>query len=434
MATTRYRARMSEPTREQIAEAQSAKLRALLTEHAPRSPFWAAKLAGCDLAAVRTAADLHSLPLCTKQELVDDQAAHPPFGTALTKPAAAYNRVHQTSGTTGEPLRWLDDAASWAWFGECWDRIYALAGLTTDDRLFFPFSFGPFIGFWAAFDAASRAGRFTIAGGGMSSEGRLRLISTVSPTVVGCTPTYALRLAEVADATGFDLAGSSVRKLFVAGEPGGAVPEVRDRIEAAWGATVFDQWGMTELGSVTAAAAGDRDAVYVLDEHFVAEVLDPETHEPVEPGGTGELVVTNLGRVASPLIRYRTGDLVRLSAEPSPAGLLYTRLEGGILSRLDDMVTVRGNNVFPSAVDAVLRTVPGVAEYRVTVTTSRAMPHLRIEVEPAAGADPAALLPACRKAVKERLNFTAELLAAEPDSLPRFEMKGRRWVRDAPPR
>ena len=417
-------------TAEDVAAEQSAKLRALLTNHAPRSPFWKRKLAGCDLAAVRTAADLHALPLCTKQELVEDQAAHPPFGTVLTKPATAYNRVHQTSGTTGEPLRWLDDADSWAWFGRCWEEIYRLAGLTEGDRLFFPFSFGPFIGFWAAFDAAARAGRFIIAGGGMSSEGRLRLIASVNPTVVGCTPTYALRLAEVAEATGYDLPGCSVSKLFVAGEPGGAVPEVRDRIEQAWGATVFDQWGMTELGSVTAAAAGDREAVYVLDREFVAEVLDPDTHEPVAPGGTGELVVTNLGRVSSPLIRYRTGDLVRLSAGPSPVGLPYTRLEGGILSRLDDMVTVRGNNVFPSAVDAVLRTVPGVAEYRVTVTVARAMPHLRIEVEPAPDADPAAVLPAAHKAVKERLNFTAELVPATAGSLPRSEMKGRRWVRE----
>ena len=416
-------------TADWILEEQSTKLRALLTGHVPRSPFWSAKLAGVDLTAIRSAADLPRLPLCTKQELVDDQAANPPFGTVLTKPATAYNRIHQTSGTTGEPLRWLDDADGWAWFGRCWEEIYRLAGLTADDRLFFPFSFGPFIGFWAAFDAAARAGRFTIAGGGMSSEGRLRLISTVSPTVVACTPTYALRLAEVAEAAGFDLPGCSVRKLFVAGEPGGAVPAVRDRIEIAWGATVFDQWGMTELGSVTAAAEADREAIYVLDREFVAEVLDPATHEPVAPGETGELVVTNLGRLASPLIRYRTGDLVRLSAASSPIGLPYTRLEGGILGRLDDMVTIRGNNVFPSAVDAVLRTVPGVAEYRVTVTTARAMPHLRIEVEPSGGTALADLLPRVHKAVKERLNFTAEIVPAAEGELPRFEMKGRRWVR-----
>ncbi|MEM9701996.1 MAG: AMP-binding protein, partial [Planctomycetota bacterium] len=369
----------------EIRQEQSAKLRTLLTKAVPRSPFWARKLAVVELTSVQTADDLGRLPLCTKQELVDDQAAHPPFGTVLTRPAAEYNRVHQTSGTTGEPLRWLDDAESWAWFGRCWAEIYRFAGLTPADSLFFPFSFGPFIGFWAAFDAAASAGRFVIAGGGMSSEGRLRLISTVTPTVVCCTPTYALRLAEVAESIGFDLRGCSVRKLFVAGEPGGAVPEVRDRIEEAWNATVFDQWGMTELGSVTAVAEGDREAIYVLDREFVAEILDPETHEPVAAGETGELVVTNLGRLGSPLIRYRTGDLVRRSAEPSPIGLPYTRLEGGILSRLDDMVTIRGNNVFPSAVDAVLRTVDGVAEYRVVVTTERAMPHLRIQVEPADG-------------------------------------------------
>ena len=425
---------MPGPTRAEIEDAQTAKLRALLTDAVPRSRFWSARFAaaGVDPSAVRTPADLHALPPCTKAELVGDQRAHPPFGTVVTGDPADAVRMHQTSGTTGEPLRWLDDAASWEWFGECWRQIYDLAGVTADERFFFPFSFGPFIGFWAAFDAAVRLGHFTIAGGGMSSEARLRMIDAVSPTVVGCTPTYALRLAEVAESTGFDLPGCSVAKLFVAGEPGGAVPAVRDRIAAAWGAAVFDQWGMTELGSVTAAAAGDADAIYVLETEFVAEVLDPDTLAPVPPGTPGELVVTNLGRTFSPLIRYRTGDLVRVATEPSPVGLELLRLAGGILSRLDDMVTVRGNNVFPSAVDAVLRAVPGVAEYRVTVTERKSMPHLRIEVEPAPSADPRTVCEAAARAVKDRLNFTAELAPAAVDSLPRFEMKGRRWVRGTP--
>ncbi|HEX6987646.1 MAG TPA: AMP-binding protein, partial [Planctomycetaceae bacterium] len=334
------------------------------------------------------------------------------------------------SGTTGRPLRWLDTPESWSWFANCWGQIFRLAGLRPEDRIFFPFSFGPFIGFWAAFEGAGRLGNLVIPGGGMSSEARLAMIADTQATVLCCTPTYALRLAEVAAEQGIELASSSVRLIVVAGEPGGNVPAVRDRIEAAWGATVIDHWGMTELGSLATAAAGDRTGLYMLEAECIAEVLDPRTLKPVPPGELGELVVTNLGRVGSPLIRYRTGDLVRVGTVASPVGLDLLRLEGGILGRSDDMVTIRGNNVFPTSVEAVVREFADVAEFRIVVRTVRAMKHLRLELEPAHESLADGLPARVGRAIKDRLNFTAEVVCVPCGSLPRFELKGRRLVRE----
>jgi phenylacetate-CoA ligase len=419
--------------RTQIEELQSERLRLLLNEIRGANPFWREKFAaaGVDPAQVRS---LDDLPLTTKAELVEDHHRHQPYGSNLTYGRDAYSRMHQTSGTTGTPLRWLDTPASWDWLMGCWAQIYRIVGLRPDDRLAFPFSFGPFIGFWAAFDGAARLGNLCLAGGGMSSLARLRLILDNEATVVCCTPTYALRLAEVAAAEGVDLVASPVRALVVAGEPGGGIAATRQRIESAWGARLFDHWGMTELGSLAVECVENPGGLHLLETECIAEVLDPDTLQPIAAGVEGELVVTNLGRLGSPLIRYRTGDRVRVDANPCPCGRALLRLEGGILGRTDDMVAIRGNNVYPSSLEAILREFAEIAEYRIEVRTERAMQHLTIRVEPtepvAADAEQqAALLQRVAQAIKDRLNFQADVVAAACGSLPRFELKGRRFVR-----
>ncbi|MBA3313426.1 MAG: AMP-binding protein [Planctomycetota bacterium] len=418
--------------REQLRARQYDRLRSLLTAVVPANPFWTRSFrdAEIDAAAIRDIVDLRQLPLTTKADLVADHEAHPPFGSNLTYDLASYSRMHQTSGTTGRPLRWLDTPESWTWFANCWGQIFRLAGVTRADRAFFPFSFGPFIGFWAAFEGASRLGNLVIPGGGMSSEARLKMIAETQATVVCCTPTYALRLAEVAEGQGIDLASSTVQRIVVAGEPGGNLTGVRDRIESAWGAVVIDHWGMTELGSLATAAEGDRTGLYMLEAECIAEVLDPKTLLPAEEGELGELIVTNLGRVGSPLIRYRTGDLVRVSCEPSPIGLDLLRFEGGILGRSDDMVTIRGNNVFPTSVEAVVREFADVAEFRIVIQTVRSMKHLRLELEPVNESASEGLTARVGRSIKDRLNFVAEVVCVPCGSLPRFDLKGRRLVRD----
>jgi phenylacetate-CoA ligase len=412
-----------------LADLQADRLRRQIQEILPRNRFYARKFAqaGLETAAVQTPADLARLPFTTKAELLADQADYPPYGTVLTYPVSRYCRLHQTSGTLGRPLRWLDTAESWDWVLGCWQAIFAFVGVGPGDRLFFPFSFGPFLGFWAAFEAAARLGCLCLPGGGMSSSARLRFLLDNEATVVLCTPTYALRLAEVAREEEIDLASAPVRMLIVAGEPGGSIPATRSRIEAAWGARVFDHSGMTEIGALGIECPESPAGLHLLETDCLAEVIQPDTGAPAVRGEVGELVLTNLGRWGSPLLRYRSGDLVRVDPRPCPCGRPFLHLEGGILGRTDDMIHVRGNNLYPSALEAVIRRFPAVAEYRVEVDQSGPLGVLRVEIEPGAG-DGREVAEHVGRAIRDELLFRAEVRAVPPGTLPRFDMKARRIV------
>lgn len=426
---------MENLSRPQLQDRQWQRLQALLQEVSEKNRYWQQRWRehGVSVSDLRSLDDIRKLPFLTKSELVADQLAHPPYGTNLTYPLSAYTRLHQTSGTTGKPMRWLDTPASWDWFGVCWEQIYQLAGVTSTDIFAFPFSFGPFIGFWAAFEGAKRNGNLTIAMGGMGSEARLAMMRDLRATVVCCTPTYALRLAEVAAQENMDLRQNDVRLMILAGEPGANIPAVRQTIEHAWGARVIDHWGMTDIGSLGVEPFAAPGGLTILETECIAEILDPEGSEPVSPGEMGELVITNLGRWGHPVIRFRTGDLVRAAVAPCPTGLPLLRLEGGILGRADDMVVIRGNNVFPSSLDAILREFPEVAEYRSCVVTRDSMPQLQIEVELVTTSTKEVdercleILDRVEHAIKDRLNFHPEVLLVE--SLPRFELKGKRFFR-----
>ena len=414
---------------------QQASLRHLLVDFLPKSEFYAAKLAGINTASIKSAVGLKGLPFTTKTELLADQETHPPYGRNLTQALAHYSRIHQTSGTAGKPLRWLDTPSNWKWMLDCWELLYRIARVQQDDRLFFAFSFGPFLGFWTAFEAASREGYFCLPAGGMSSRARLQLLLENKATIVLCTPTYALRLAEVAREEKIDLASSSVRMLIVAGEPGGSIPATRARIESAWGARVLDHSGLTEVGPVAIECPENPVGLHILESEYIAEVLsfsrDPQGSEHATPtprGELGELILTNLGRTDSPLLRYRTGDLVRIDPAPCPCGRSLLRLAGGIFGRADDMISIRGNNFYPTALEAIIRGVPEVAEYRVEVDRTGSLARLLIEVE----ATPEASLPEVvnqvARLIDQELLFKAEVRGVTSGSLPRFEMKSRRVV------
>ncbi|HTH46714.1 MAG TPA: AMP-binding protein, partial [Candidatus Limnocylindria bacterium] len=334
---------------------QLSPLRSLLREVVATNPFYGRKFAavGCSAEPASLADFATRFPFTTKAELVADQAAHPPYGTNLTYPLARYTRCHQTSGTTGTPLRWLDTPESWSAMTDDWCEVFRTAGAGPGERAFFAFSFGPFLGFWLAFEAAQRRGCLCFAGGGMSSALRLRVLLQNECTVLCCTPTYALHLAEVAQTEGLDLGRSRVHTIVVAGEPGGSLPATRARLSAAWnGARIVDHHGMTETGPVTYEVPGQPGTLAVFAGSFFAEVIDPVSTAPVADGETGELVLTTLKRVGSPLIRYRTGDLVQSSTLPAQnlgharhPSLVTHHFPGGILGRVDDMVIVRGVNI-----------------------------------------------------------------------------------------
>jgi phenylacetate-CoA ligase len=386
--------------------------------------FWTARWRAAGLGAAADLGDpddLRGLPLTSKRELAADQVAHPPFGSNLTYPIERYVRVHQTSGTSGAPLRWLDTQASWEWWARCWGFVLAAAGVRAGDRAFFPFSFGLFVGFWAGFEGARALGALAIPGGGQDSLGRLAAMEALGATVLVCTPSYALHLLQVARDRGLDPAKLPVRVTVHAGEPGAGIPAVRARIEAGWGSRTYDHAGMTEMGAYgyeCEAQAG----LHVNESEFIAEVIDPATGAPADEG---ELVLTNLGRLGSPLIRYRTGDRVRRAASPCACGRTFARLDGGILGRLDDMLVVRGVNLFPSAIEAIVRRFP-VEEFQIEVFRAGELDEVRILVETADGLAGARRV---REALRAGLGLRVEVLPAAPGSLPRFELKARRVVR-----
>jgi phenylacetate-CoA ligase len=267
----------------------------------------------------------------------------------------------------------------------------------------------------------------------MSSQVRLELIRNTGATVVCCTPTYALWLAEIAakdEPSAGKLSESSVRVLIVAGEPGGSIPATRERIERAWGARVIDHHGLTETGPLSFECWENPGFLHLNEAEFICEVLDPATGLAVPDGERGELVVTNLGRTASPVIRYRTGDMVVRRSEACVCGRTWARLEGGILARADDMVNIRGVNVYPTSIESVVRGIPEIVEFRSIVSQPGVLRTLSIEIEIDGHgiADLSAVSSKLVRQLRSALGLTVPVRIVDPGTLPRFEMKARRFV------
>ena len=364
--------------------------------------------------------DFERLPLTKKSELLANQEASPPYGTNLTYTLDRYIRLHQTSGSSGSyPLRWLDTAESWEWWLRIWsDHVYRAAGVTGVDRLFFAFSFGPFIGFWSAFGGAERLGALAISGGAMTTEQRMRTIVDLGATVLLSTPTYALRLADVARGIGLDPAASKIRITIHAGEPGASIPATRAAIESAFSAECFDHTGMTELGP-TGHSCSQRDGIHVVESEFIFEVLD----DGGNPADEGELVATNLGRWGMPLIRYRTGDRVLVSREPCSCGSPFMKLVGGIRGRVDDMFTVRGVNLFPSQVEDIVRRHERVTEFVIERRRVRQMDEVALLVE-IDGPDTST--ERLEADLRQALGVRLECRVVPAGTLPRSELKSKR--------
>ncbi len=406
-------------------------LRDLLRHILPNNRFYASKLANSDLKKEGLTSLLAELPFTNKHELVDDQLQHQPNGTNLTYPFDQYARYHQTSATSGQPMRWLDTNDSWRDILDQWRTILKIWDVSASDRALFCFSFGPFLGFWSAFEAATQLGCLCLPGGGLDTKTRAALIETHQVTVLCLTPTYALRLGQQAKHDGVDT--DSVKRIFVAGEAGGSIAAVRQQLSLLWpNAEIVDHHGMTEVGPVSFAWPKDTNLLRVLEKAFLVEIVDPESLRPVAEGERGELVLTTLKRYAMPLIRYRTGDLVeKAEAEPMAAVCSSLALRGGILSRIDDMVVVRGVNVFPAAIDEVVRQVGGIEEYRVRVSHKGSMTELQLEIE----LEPSisnghALVQDLENRLRSAFSLRIPVIEVENGQLPRFELKAKRWIRE----
>ena len=420
MRTTREeRRRREEMDAASLAAFQLERLNALINEILPHNRFYAEKFENAKLPLERLD-DLANLPFTFKDELVN-KTREDEFAANLTYPIERYVRYHRTSGTRGRPMVVLDAKEDWEWWIDTWQFVYDAADIGAEDRVAMAFSFGPFIGFWSAHDAAIARGALVAPTGGMNTVARLELIRNFRATTICCTPSYALHMAEVGLENQIQVGDLEVRRIIVAGEPGGSIPALRKRIETLWNARVIDHSGATEVGAWGYANASDT-GLHVNESEFIAEFLSVDTGEPAAEGELSELVLSTLGRSGSPVFRYRTGDLVRPTWNHG-GKCRFVILDGGVLGRVDDMMVIRGVNVFPSSIEQILRSFPEIIEYRLTAHKVGAMDALMVEIEDRLE-DPERVADELRL----RIGLRIEVRTVPLGSLPRFEAKGKRFI------
>ena len=438
MENVRYwRRELETLPRGELAELQLRRFRERMEHVYARSPFYRRKYdeAAVRPSDIRTLEDIRKVPFTLKEELRESQSRWPPFGDFPCVPPEEGVRVFQTTGTTGIPVKVLLNKTDWTvHFYEQFMHYMNGYGITPADILFVPFNYGLYIAWWGFQAALEQAGVMIVPGGGQTTQDRVRNIFDWGATVVCGTPTYLLVLGEAARKMGLDLADSAVRVLVAAGEPGANVPATKKALSDLWGAECFDDIGSSEISNFGFECTAHQ-GTHVIESMFYAECLDPETLEPVEPGQIGELVLSNLCTESMPLLRWRMKDLVRFNREPCPCGRTYLRLDGGILGRSDDMFQFGGVNIFPSAVENLVREVPEFAsEYRLVVPPMGSGRRLKVLIEPANSEIPKeALERAVARFIETfryRITVTPEVEVGDLGKLGRFEHKARRVLRE----
>ncbi len=422
---------------EDLRKLQLHKFKRIFTYAYEKSPFYRRKFdqAGIKPEDIKTYDDIRRVPFTEKQETRQAQENKEPFpfGELLTVPVDEVTAYHQTSGTTGVPVRYADTWQDWEWFSEVWAYAMYSRGFNKTDRIYLPFPYHLFIAFWGAHYAAEKIGAMVIAGGTAPTEERVKEMHELKCTTVACTPTYALSLADTAKKIGIDpVKDMAINKIFCAGEPGASIPATKKRIEDAWGAKVYDIHGATEA-PLWAFECKEQRGLHINEAMDLVEILNPETYEPVGPGEIGTAVVTSLDRYAMPTIRFDLKDLVRLApAEnpPCPCGRTWRMMVGGIIGRRDDISKVRGVLFSPSSVEEAVRRVPELSnEYELVVFQKNDYDNILVKVEalPEFAQDTERIK---EKLVRELRNTTQLRCDVEfhpYGSLPRYEVKAKRF-------
>lgn len=411
----------------------------LLVQHAyDNSAFYRRRFdeAGLYPADIRSLDDYkRKVPLTDKSDFIHLQDARPPYGDTGAVPEEYISHHCETSGTTGSPLRIPFTSYDTERYGEGWCYGWWGLGIRPHDSFYFAFNWGLFTGFWSAYWGLRRFGAKLVSGGGQTSEGHVRLMQRLRPTVLVATPTYALHLAEVARELGIDPSGFGLKYTYHAGEPGpNAVPAMRQALETSWGARAGELLG---LGEQHAFAPGcpTGAGVHVDESTMFSWVRDPQTGEEVPEGEVGENILTSFTNNAQPLLNYRTHDLVRPYGSCA-CGRTWTFLRGVVLGRTDFMVTIRGTNVYQSAVENVLGGIPGLSShYELILTREKGLDQMTVRAEPLGDYPPddyAALGATAARRIRETLKVRLDVALLPPGTLPRYELKTRRIVDQRP--
>lgn len=369
------------------------------------------------------------IPITDKSDFIHLQAAQPPYGPTQSLPAELIAHHAETSGTTGVPLAIPYSMYDTVRYGESWTYGYWALGIRPGDSFYFAFSWGNFAGFWSAYWGVRRFGGKVVSGGGLDTKGHIAAIQRIKPTVLISTPTFALRIAEVAKEMGVDLSQSSIKFTYHAGEPGPtALPAMRRQIEEAWGAKAGELLGIAEIDAI-APGCPLGDGVHVNEMNVFSWVMDPETGREVAEGEIGEHVVTSFANNAQPLINYRTHDLVRARGSCG-CGRTWTKFEGSVLGRTDFMITVRGTNVYQTAIENVLGEVDGVSShYELVLKHEKGNDVMDIRFEPEKAVPPdqwPTLAQHVGDKIHKALHVRLGVAVVDPESLPRYDLKTRR--------
>jgi phenylacetate-CoA ligase len=417
---------------DQLRALQEDRLRGIVAYVHARSPFWQRKLdtAGLAPADVRSLDDLSRVPFCTKEELQIDQQQHPPFGSYVACERRDLVRFMTTSGTTGRPLRRVFSSRDWSYV---LDRLRRNSPVGPGDIVV---TLGPIDGLMgptASAESAARAGAMMVLAGLYDSTAKVRLIAELRPAAVSGAASYLLHLIDIAKRIGIDLAGLGIRTVVSVGEPGAAVAATRQRLAQGWGAFVRDGYGMTELFPL-GGSCRHSTALHIASDFVITEIVDPSTGRPLPAGEPGEVVYTNIIGDSHTLLRYRTGDIARLAAPgPCACGFTGARLARAIEGRIDDMIWMRGANVFPSAIEAVVHEFEELSdEFEMVVDERPALPALCIRAELREGLEADDRLSArVEQAVTSAIRVSARLELLPYGTLPRADArtKKRRVIR-----
>lgn len=420
---------------EKLQDLQVKKFKNIFTWAYERSKFHRAlyKEAGVEPGDIKTMDDIWKVPMVEKSMMRPIQKKDPyPYGDALCVPLDDVAEFRQTSGTTGQPVYQADTWQDWEWWAECWATFLWAQGYRPTDRVFFPFGYNVFVAFWAAHYASEKLGCEVVPGGVLDTQARILKIQELKATAMMATPTYVLGMADTAkNKLGIDPAKDlTIRRITVAGEPGGLISATKKRMEEAWNAKVYDHAGATEIGAWGFECSAQPGGLHVNEAMFLAQVQDPITGEPVtEPGAMGKMVITALDRYAQPCVRFDSKDIVEIGPDQCECGRTYKIFKGGVVGRSDDITKVKGVLLAPSAIEDVVRSIPELGdEFEVIVEKKGDVDQISLKVETRQGVERS---PELEERLKTELrlntNLGYKITFHKYGALERYEVKARRF-------
>ncbi|MFH1952365.1 MAG: phenylacetate--CoA ligase family protein [Pseudomonadota bacterium] len=382
---------------------------------------------------IRSFDDIRHVPQVEKSMMRDVQRKDPfPYGDALCVPLEEVTEFHQTSGTTGQPIYQPDTWTDWEWWAESWAYILWAQGYRPKDRVFIPFGYNVFVAFWAGHYGAEKIGCEVVPGGVLDTKARILKIQELKATAMMATPTYVLGMADTArNKMNLDPSALTINKITCAGEPGASIPTTKKRMEAAWGAKVYDHSGATEIGAWSYECQAQPGGMHVNEAFFLVEIADIDTGEIIEaPGKRGKMIVTALDREAQPCIRFDSKDIIEWDREQCPCGRTFRLIKGGVVGRADDITKVKGVLLAPSAIEEVVRGIAGLGdEYEVVVDKRGDIDHITLKVELMPGRQD--MRQSIEGQLKDQLrlktNLGYDLEFHDYETLPRYDVKARRF-------